>query len=260
MAERDFATFEPARLPVGNIFRNSLTTIMLNIANSEFKPEKRTGTEAIELRICEPVRSLTALEEARLGRCEEILEHQLAAAFEAGAALMMIRDEKLYRATHKTFESYCQERWGFGRVYAWRVIGAAERVQLLPANSNLPKPVNEFQVRPFLKLEPKVFPKAWELAVRRAIDGKVTPKIIRSVVIELSPKKRERPRSKQPSKRARALRAGELARILVLLQDVRGRVERGDQEAILKDLDDIEAILFGSEKPSVSSSKNSVPS
>ncbi|MBD2248285.1 hypothetical protein H6G26_33490, partial [Nostoc sp. FACHB-888] len=37
------------------------------------------------------------------------------AFFEAGKALMELRDRKLYRSTHKTFEEYCRDRFGHNR-------------------------------------------------------------------------------------------------------------------------------------------------
>ncbi|BAZ33856.1 hypothetical protein NIES4074_63700 (plasmid) [Cylindrospermum sp. NIES-4074] len=35
------------------------------------------------------------------------------AFFEAGKALMELRDRRLYRSSHRTFEEYCQERFGY---------------------------------------------------------------------------------------------------------------------------------------------------
>ena len=37
------------------------------------------------------------------------------AVFEAGKALMELRDRRLYRSTHSTFEEYCKDRFGFQR-------------------------------------------------------------------------------------------------------------------------------------------------
>ncbi len=34
------------------------------------------------------------------------------AFFEAGKALAELRDRRLYRSTHKTFEQYCKDRFG----------------------------------------------------------------------------------------------------------------------------------------------------
>lgn len=42
-----------------------------------------------------------------------------------GAALLEIRDRKLYRASHRSFEAYCIERLGFSRATAYRMIDVA---------------------------------------------------------------------------------------------------------------------------------------
>lgn len=238
-------------LPVGNIFHNNLKSSMLKspIISSE------AGGGEVALQICETVRPLSPNEEQRFARCEEILKQQLGAVFQAGLALLTIREEKLYRGTHSTFESYCRDRWGVGRSYVWRIIGAAERVRLLPAD--LPKPANEFQIRPFLKLDLKIFPTAWEQTVKRAKHGKITAEIIRSVVIELSPKTTRQLCSSLSPEPLKNFPRGALGRILLLLQDARRRVKNGDEEGVLSDLDDIEAVLFESSKSSRNQAENS---
>ncbi|WP_375507104.1 hypothetical protein [uncultured Nostoc sp.] len=51
------------------------------------------------------------------------LERQVEKAFYlAGKALTQLQDRKLYRSTHKTFEEYCRERFGFERRYPYRLI------------------------------------------------------------------------------------------------------------------------------------------
>lgn len=49
-----------------------------------------------------------------------------------GAALEIIRDERLYRRDFKTFEDYCQKKWGYGRRYANQVVAGAAAVKSLP--------------------------------------------------------------------------------------------------------------------------------
>jgi hypothetical protein len=59
-----------------------------------------------------------------LARCEKRIEEGLAWFRTAGEALTQIRDERLYRETHETFEAYCRERWGFNDSRARQLIGA----------------------------------------------------------------------------------------------------------------------------------------
>ena len=57
------------------------------------------------------------------------LERQVERAFYlAGCALRELRDRKLYRSTHETFEKYCQDRFGMQRRHPYRLIDAASVV------------------------------------------------------------------------------------------------------------------------------------
>jgi len=52
------------------------------------------------------------------------LEHKVERAFyEAGKALGELRNQRLYRSTHHTFENYCRDRFGFERRHPYRLIG-----------------------------------------------------------------------------------------------------------------------------------------
>ena len=55
------------------------------------------------------------------------LERQVERAFyQAGKALKELRDRRLYRSTHNTFEEYCRDRFGFKRRHPYRLIEAAD--------------------------------------------------------------------------------------------------------------------------------------
>jgi hypothetical protein len=62
---------------------------------------------------------------------------------EAGTKLARIRDARLYRETHATFEDYCLQRWGISRPRAYQLINAA----------CLPLVDNERQARVLLGLD-----------------------------------------------------------------------------------------------------------
>jgi hypothetical protein len=81
---------------------------------------------------------------------------------EVGNALLSIRDNRLYRITHRTFEAYCKGKWGMKKSHAYRLIDAASvAVNLSPMGDN-PKPTSERQVRLLTKLEPEQQKTAWE--------------------------------------------------------------------------------------------------
>ena len=67
------------------------------------------------------------------------LERKVERAFyEAGKALQELRERKLYRSTHKTFEDYCKDRFGFGRSRSCRLIDAVAVCDNLSYSQMLP--------------------------------------------------------------------------------------------------------------------------
>jgi hypothetical protein len=81
-----------------------------------------------------------------LAECEEIIEKGLATFIEVGAALLQIRDERLYLETHKTFDDYCRERWDFTDRRARQLMTAAEVGTIVPV-------ANEAQARELVPLK-----------------------------------------------------------------------------------------------------------
>lgn len=82
-----------------------------------------------------------------------------------GRALLVIRDERLYRATHATFEAYCLDRWTMSRPAAYRLVDAAEVLQIVSPMGDT-QPENERQTRPLTRLrdEPEAVRSAWSRA------------------------------------------------------------------------------------------------
>jgi len=96
---------------------------------------------------------------------------------------MKIRDSKLYRETHSTFEEYCKERWGFTRSYAYRLIASSEVTDNLSPMGDIPE--SERVTRPLTKLPPEQQKEAFQKAVETAPEGKVTAKHVEKVVEEI---------------------------------------------------------------------------
>ncbi len=76
---------------------------------------------------------LTDVETDRLDELEHVVARGLQTFVEVGQALGEIRDRRLYRATHGTFDNYCRERWGFVASRARQLIAAAETVTAVTA-------------------------------------------------------------------------------------------------------------------------------
>ncbi|HXJ32331.1 MAG TPA: hypothetical protein VNG35_16965, partial [Gemmatimonadales bacterium] len=71
--------------------------------------------------------ALVDMDAASLAAAEQVIEHGIDAFREVGAALLSIRDGYGYRlAGFRTFEAYCQTRWGLDRRRGYELLGAAE--------------------------------------------------------------------------------------------------------------------------------------
>jgi hypothetical protein len=141
------------------------------------------------------------------------------AFYEAGTALKELRDRRLYRSTHKTFEEYCRDRFGYSRrkmdylisgseVFEnlqTRTIGSqSDRDETITIGSQI-LPISERQVRPLTQLEPEQQREVWQQAVEAA-GGKVpSGRIVKDIV------QRIRERTKIPI----PYRVGDVCEILI---------------------------------------------
>lgn len=112
-------------------------------------------------------------ESERLVTLESTIEKGLQTFVEVGNALMEIRDNRLYRFGHNTFEDYCRERWQRERRWAYQLIEAAQVVENVRHGAHQ-VPTNERQVRPLTPLSPQQQAEVWPLVVESAPNGKVT--------------------------------------------------------------------------------------
>lgn len=83
---------------------------------------------------------LDADETKLLGMCERAVFAWDEAATVGMKALVNIRDRRLYRASHGTFEAYCQDRFGRTRLWANRQIEHHEVTQILGSRGNQESP------------------------------------------------------------------------------------------------------------------------
>jgi len=75
---------------------------------------------------------------------EKIILSCLDQPFKMGYALRKIRDEKLFKQTHKTMTKYCQEKWCISKSGLYSKISIVDIKDALEAN-NLPDLTNESQ-------------------------------------------------------------------------------------------------------------------
>lgn len=120
------------------------------------------------------------IEESRdLARLETTIANGLQTVVEVGEALAEIRDRKLYREEHATFDAYLETKWKISRSWACRQIQAAETVKVLPTDN---KPTTERQARPLTKLAPEKRAEAWNAAVAASPTGTPTAKEVEAAV------------------------------------------------------------------------------
>lgn len=105
------------------------------------------------------VATLSSSDIALLSRLEMTIERGIGTFLKVGSALMEIRDKRLYRETHRRFEDYCQERWGFTDRRARQMIEASQIGTMVPVS-------NERQARELAPLldEPEQLRDAWQEA------------------------------------------------------------------------------------------------
>lgn len=126
---------------------------------------------------------LTTPEQDRLVELEGVVDRGLGTFVEVGLALKEIRDNKLYRTKHATFENYCQQRWRLSRIHGHRLIEAAGVARdLLPIGNNLL--TCEAQARELVPLSPEERRRVW-IEVSAPGQPAPTAERIKNVIREL---------------------------------------------------------------------------
>ena len=133
---------------------------------------------------------------------------------EVGQALIEIRDYRdglLYKR-YGTFEKYCQERWEFGRSYAFRLMDAAEIYQeMLPRGNTDGEvasmlPTTEKQIRSLKKLPTAELRfDAWSRAVQAAGERPVFARDVEREVRKLMADEKSAPAGKTKPRRSVAV-------------------------------------------------------
>ena len=154
--------------------------------------------------------SETLLDTGRLAALETTIERGLATFADVGLALLELRDGRLYRTTHGTFDDYCRERWQMtsrralqlieaaavvtqiGTIVPISATGPSEQSEAPAVNRNIStiveKPVTESVAREVAKAgDAEAQRDAWSEAVQTAprnAAGKpqITAKVVQQVV------------------------------------------------------------------------------
>jgi hypothetical protein len=189
----------------------------------------------------EAVSEFQPYEAEELARCEKIIDAGIRNFVEVGNALMRIRDLRLYRDTHQTFEAYLSDRWDLSRQYGYQLIASAQAAENVSAIGRHPD--NERQVRLLAQLDPETQRRAWKRAMElaEAENGKVSSRLVETAIGEIQAedscgKVPEKTKNKAPAGNADLRNFG---RIQALASRLEGAIERFLQKAGNNDLMEI---------------------
>ena len=129
---------------------------------------------------------LTVIEKTELEELETIIKQSAGAFYRVGCALAKIRDSRLYRETHDTFEAYCKDMWEMGVRHVQRLMLSAKTIDNIETRPIGRIPINEAQARPLTKLATAESQReAWEMVVENAPEGKITARYVSKVVSKI---------------------------------------------------------------------------
>lgn len=126
----------------------------------------------------------------RLAQLEKVIEKHLVGFVEVGKALLEIRDDKLYRESHPTFEAWCHERFQIGRRRAYELIAATNVREGLVRHGAQILPANERQARALSTLPAEHQPVVWQAAVKLAGQEELSERHVRMALREHNRKAR----------------------------------------------------------------------
>jgi len=112
---------------------------------------------------------LSIREKQRLAELEGIIAENFRGFVAVGQALAEIREQRLYRQTHRIFEDYCRDLWDMSHQRAFQLEASSrviENLATIVATSDTETPVeilpaNEAQARELARLQPEEQVKVW---------------------------------------------------------------------------------------------------
>ena len=113
---------------------------------------------------------LDTVERNKLRKLESVVAEGITSFLAVGDALKEIRDAKLYRESHKTFEKYVDQKWGMQRAQAYRLIDASVVNQNLSPIGDKNERVAEIKTESQLRELKDVPAESIEAVVNKAAD------------------------------------------------------------------------------------------
>lgn len=139
------------------------------------------------LRNISPERILSAEERTERDELEQTVEQSFVTL---GNALKILRDKRLYRETHSTFEAYVRDRFDYSRRAVDYLIGASEVVENLKREQIVLRtnvlPTKESQCRFLMGHPVEIQCKAWNRALELVENQKIPPaRVVKQAVEEV---------------------------------------------------------------------------
>lgn len=131
--------------------------------------------------------NLTAIERNKLEIAERVIAESMKSFIEVGDALATIKNNKLYRESHTTFEDYCQEKWGWTSGRARQLVTAANVAKEMKVDTAVSIP-NERAAR---ELASVPAPQRAGVLKAAAATGSVTSESIKAVKRGPPPKQQD---------------------------------------------------------------------
>ena len=133
---------------------------------------------------------MNALQISRFNELEDIIEKGLRTFIDVGRCFVEIKESGLYKEKYKTFEAYCDQRWGFSLNYADRLMRSVRTEEVLKKNVPMGTqlPANERQSREIDGLTDDQKQEVWSESVNTAPGGVVTGEYVRATRERLFPK------------------------------------------------------------------------
>jgi len=132
------------------------------------------------------IEKLDANEKRELKKLVGIVRVGVDAFMEAGKALSIIREKRLYREGFNTFEDFCREEFKMSRIHASRLIGAFNVVKSLNEAKQLP--TSERVARELASVPEEIRNKVWDRAQEMAGEGnEPDSKVVREAALEILP-------------------------------------------------------------------------
>jgi len=155
--------------------------------------------------------ALSVREAHRLDELEAVIRKNFRAFYEVGCALREIRDAKLYRTSHDTFDHYVKEVFEIARPRAYQLIDATDVVDNIKGRfqnvyhgrqneidsdesdgaqpDDIPAfclPANERQARVLAPLDPEKQAVVWQKALDTAPGGRITASLLKKTAKDYS--------------------------------------------------------------------------